>query len=118
MKHLERVALFLVGVSMFTWSISVSAPNESGKIPKGQKHRNNNGKTSVLESTRQVKQGFGLQIWLSNFAVMGIDAWNGYPPDGFGCEYPTGSGVEHVFAAALWVGAIVDTVQTGPPNVC
>lgn len=53
----------------------------------------------------------------SNFAVgESVDCFTGDPVPAGGCEYPKGSGVQYMFSAGFWVGAVVgrDTlVSTG-----
>lgn len=73
-------------------------------------------KSSTLSKTtvnwaQRIKQGFNMRVWLSNQMTMGLQAWDGDAsrvPDGFGLEYPAGSGVEHVYGAGPRIGGIVD----------
>jgi hypothetical protein len=62
----------------------------------------------------KVKQGFNMRVWLSNQMAMGMQAWDANSesdiPDGFGLEYPTNSGVEHLFGAGPRIGGIVNGV--------
>lgn len=74
-------------------------------------------KTNVLTQFYRFKQGFNIQVWLSNSATMGRYAWLDNPPDNEGMVYPRGLGIEHLFGAGPWIGAIVDTARTGPPRL-
>lgn len=70
-------------------------------------------KTEVTFAQRII-QGFSMRVWLSNQMVMGSQAWDTDPnrtPDGYGLEYPAGSGLEHLYGAAPWIGGIIDGVR-------
>ncbi|MDX9758123.1 MAG: hypothetical protein RBU27_03090 [Bacteroidota bacterium] len=51
-----------------------------------------------------------LRLTVSNFGTLGhgFNKWPFQP----NCEYPAGSGIEHIFEGGLWIGAFVD--GTGP----
>lgn len=81
----------------------------------GTKNRSTNGlsKTAVTFAQR-IKQGFNMRVWLSNQMTMGGQAWDTDPnrtPDGYGLEYPAGSGIEHVYGGGPWFGGIVNGVR-------
>jgi hypothetical protein len=60
------------------------------------------------------KQGFDITAWLGNNGTIGMGAFPDFdPPGGIGLEYPVGSGIEHLFGAGLWIGALVDTGTQG-----
>jgi len=68
--------------------------------------------TSVSWVERKL-QGYDMRVWLSNKMTMGEQAWDaGTGPQiplapHFGLEYPTGSGIEHIFGAGPRIGGIV-----------
>jgi len=64
---------------------------------------------------QRIKQGFSMKVWMDNRAALGIAAWDirGNPPDGIGLEYPQNSRIEHMFGGGPWIGAIVDTSESG-----
>jgi hypothetical protein len=74
--------------------------SESGFSPEG------------VTATPYILQGFDLRVWLSDRMVIGRAAWeNSHDPPpsvGLGCEYPAGSGVEHIRGGGPWIGGIVD----------
>jgi hypothetical protein len=58
-----------------------------------------------------------MHLWLGSNATIGEGAFPNFnPPDLIGCEYPVNSNLEHLYGAGIWVGAIVDTSRSGPPN--
>jgi hypothetical protein len=59
---------------------------------------------------KRALQGFNMKVWISNQMVLGVQAWDGTTPDGFGLEYPTGSGIEHLYGAGPWIGAMINGV--------
>jgi hypothetical protein len=84
----------------------------AGNMQSGTKDQKNKNltKPSVNFATR-IKQGFNMKVWLSNQMTMGLQAWDGAAensPDGFGLEYPAGSGVEHLYGAGPRIGGIID----------
>jgi len=86
--------------------VSISFLQSSTKNKKS----NNLSKTTVNWAQR-VKQGFNMRVWLSNQMTFGLEAWDGdatMTPDGFGLEYPAGSGVEHVYGAGPLIGGKID----------
>ena len=56
---------------------------------------------------KRALQGFKLKVWISNQMALGKAAWDGTPADGYGLEYPTGSGIEHLTGAGPWIGAMI-----------
>ncbi|MBI5020156.1 MAG: hypothetical protein HZB59_01840 [Ignavibacteriales bacterium] len=73
--------------------------------------RSNNLQKPTVNFAVKVKQGFNMKVWLSNQMTMGTQAWDGgseSTPDGFGLEYPAGSGVEHLYGAGPRIGGIID----------
>jgi len=61
-----------------------------------------------------IRQGFDMNLWMSNRGVIGrIAGGQANPTDGrLGLEYPINSGIEHLLGAGLWIGAIIDTSNT------
>jgi hypothetical protein len=78
------------------------------------KNKSTLGKTTqTIAWSQGLKQGFNMRVWLSTKMTMGIQAVgtsNTDVPDGFGLEYPNGSGVEHLFGGGPWLGGKVDGV--------
>ncbi len=77
-------------------------------------HTYDENKTSVTSAdTGQFHgylQGFDMTLWMGNMGVVGINFDNsGFTPSGLGLEYPESSHIERLYAAGLWVGAIIDT---------
>ena len=60
-----------------------------------------------------------VRVTISNFGTIGhgFNKWPGQP----NCEYPAGSGIEHIFEGGLWIGAYRGTqgpfVSTGAVDV-
>ena len=76
-----------------------------------KKHKTDRLSKVTFNFAERVKQGFNMRVWLSNQMCMGLQAWDGdagVVPDGFGMEYPTGSGVEHLYGAGPRIGGIID----------
>ena len=76
-----------------------------------KKHKTDRLSKITYNFAERVKQGFNMRVWLSNQMCMGLQAWDGdagVVPDGFGMEYPTGSGVEHLYGAGPRIGGIID----------
>jgi hypothetical protein len=73
----------------------------------------------AAEQFQAYHQGFDMQAWMGNMSVIGINFdGNGRPPEGqYGLEYPQGSGIEHLYGAAPWIGALVDTSTSGTPRI-
>ncbi len=72
----------------------------------------------MVSREMQYKQGFNMRVWLGNNSTMGLGAFPDFnPPDRIGLEYPVGSGIEHLYGAGPWLGALVDTSSSGPPRV-
>jgi hypothetical protein len=68
--------------------------------------------------SKKVKQGFSMQVWMSNQMVMGIQAWTplNIPADncanpGLGLDYPAGTCFEHLYGAAPMIGGLIDGVR-------
>jgi hypothetical protein len=74
-------------------------------------------KTTIQEHKFKQPRGFQIRVWESNNSSLGRVAGGSVaqstPPDGFGLEYPENEGIEHLFGAGPWIGAIVDTGQPG-----
>ncbi len=74
--------------------------------------------TAGVSWAKRVKQGFSMQVWLSNQIAMGIEAWGDAGTDvpvedcgvGIGLEYPAGAGtcIEHLFGAGPMIGGLVN----------
>ncbi|MBI5020696.1 MAG: T9SS type A sorting domain-containing protein [Ignavibacteriales bacterium] len=77
--------------------------------PVSPKKENIPSQVTVAWAKRAL-QGFDMKVWISNQMVLGLQAWDGTTPDGFGLEYPTGSGIEHLYGAGPWIGAMIDGV--------
>jgi hypothetical protein len=80
----------------------------------GTKKRSNKLSKTTVAFAEKIKQGFNMRVWLSNQMAMGMQAWDAGSaddiPDGFGLEYPTNSGVEHLYGAGPRIGGLVDGV--------
>ena len=69
--------------------------------------------TELIAWAERKLQGFDMRVWLSNYMSMGEQAWNAdsgpqipFAPH-FGLEYPTGSGIEHLYGAGPRIGGYV-----------
>ncbi len=79
------------------------------------------GKTTVAWAKRAQQKAGGFSMWLSNQMVMGIQAWDGSPPQddadckdknpGLGASYPPGACNEHLYGAGPWIGGLVRGVR-------
>jgi len=82
----------------------------------GGKSLQSTSKTTVSYAKRAV-QGFDMRVWISNQMVSGIQAWDciGFycweEEPTYGCEYPAGSGIEHLWGSGPLIGGIVDGVR-------
>lgn len=75
-------------------------------------------KTTIDDNTKFTSVG-NIGITVTNFGVLGDGFVEQVPVDQPSCEYPKGSGIEHMFDAGLWVGARTPTgirVTTGAFN--
>jgi len=68
---------------------------------------------TVVNWIERKLQGFDMRVWLSNKMTMGEQAWDAgtgaqipLAPH-FGLEYPTGSGIEHIFGAGPRIGGVL-----------
>ncbi len=92
--------------------IVISALATLGSIKNGR--HAGLSKTDAVAFAAHELQGFNMRVWLSNQMAMGLQAWDAgtgaqIPVDPhFGLEYPTGSGIEHLFGAGPWIGGIVN----------
>jgi hypothetical protein len=109
-----RLRHFLVCILLVTAGTPVVAHDDNGVKPPVPASPEN---TRSLTQFHRFNMGFEFRTWLSNLGTMGRYAWLDSPPNGFGLEYPLNSGIEHLFAAGPWIGAIVDTSTTGTPKV-
>lgn len=96
----------------------------SGSVPKSTKFKQKNQREETTSFNKlseiladfalRVKQGFNMRVWISNQMTLGIRAWDASDasgvPDGFGMEYPAGSGIEHIYGAGPRIGGIIDGV--------
>lgn len=90
----------LISLSVIILSIAIPADKSPSIRPK-----------SSVTFAQRIKQGFNMRVWLSNQMTMGLQAWDGGPestPDGFGLEYPTGSGIEHMYGGGPYIGGIIN----------
>ncbi|MBI4810127.1 MAG: hypothetical protein HY800_01505 [Ignavibacteriales bacterium] len=97
MKKIIIILLLTIGLFSFLQS---STKKKSSTLSK-----------TTVNWAQRIKQGFNMRVWLSNQMTMGLQAWDGDArnvPDGFGLEYPAGSGVEHVYGAGPRIGGIID----------
>jgi hypothetical protein len=82
------VLLLLVSVSFaFT-------PDDEKKIPK------------ILTDQSQYTDIGNIGLTLTNFGMYG-NGFIAYPNYNPSCEYPLGSGIEHMFAGGLWIGGFI-----------
>ncbi|MBI3765024.1 MAG: hypothetical protein HY277_00795 [Ignavibacteriales bacterium] len=101
---------------MNKWLLVVVLVFLSGSIsvPSTKDKKTRNLSKVTYNFAQRIKQGFNMRVWLSNQMAMGLQAWDGgseATPDGYGLEYPAGSGVEHLYGAGPWIGGIVDGVR-------
>jgi hypothetical protein len=86
-----------------------------GENPPSKKHNQSlNGENQVVAWVQRLLQGYDIKVWLSNKMTSGMQAWDASSseevPNGYGFEYPAGSGIEHLFGGGPRLGAIVDGV--------
>ena len=60
----------------------------------------------VFGQTERTTDAAEVAMTISNIGIFG-NAFKGSYPDNPSCKYPSSSGVEHLFEAGLWIGAIV-----------
>ena len=81
----------------------------TGQSINKQGHPGKSPTAVTVNWAQRIKQGFSMQVWLSNQMTMGQQAWDLFDNlSGTGLEYPAGSGVEHLFGAGPWIGGIVN----------
>lgn len=100
------------------WAIAMIVPAlvilPATLLARGGNSRDNSRLQTLQPQVSYAKralQGFNMRYWISNQMCIGQEAWDGNiqsqtPP--YGLEYPVGSGIEHMFGAGPWIGAIVD----------
>jgi hypothetical protein len=68
------------------------------------------GQASYEEKVTTVSN---IGMTVSNLGIIGNSFSGTFSVEGFpSCEFPVGSGVEHIFDGAIWVGASINGVQT------
>ncbi len=105
--------IVLLGAIVFSASGSIPKSNNLKQInPKGGGTSFSKPSETMADFALRVKQGFNMRVWISNQMTMGLQAWDGEQntPDGYGMEYPAGSGVEHIYGAGPRIGGIIDGV--------
>ena len=114
MRHLIILASLLLIISNTSAKVSLSqGVARKHSDSKNIKRQNIPAEVTVLWAKRAL-QGFNLRVWLSNQMVLGLQAWDcdwgdcipAYPS--LGAEFPRFTYIEHLYAAAPWIGAIVN----------
>ncbi|HTY38679.1 MAG TPA: hypothetical protein VMH23_16285 [Bacteroidota bacterium] len=112
----KRFALF--ALTLLLPVLVFSAPRETKYRIRKPADQAELSKTSATTQFHGIKQGFDIAVWMGNMSCMGLNySGASTTPDGFGLEYPKGRGIEHLFGAAPWIGALVDTATSGPPRI-
>lgn len=106
--------IFTVFILLLTITISIKSQQDSESLEKNL-YKNVLTKNLVDQSNFTTAGNIGLSI--TNFGMYG-SGWVNWP-DVPSCEYPTGSGIEHLFAGGLWVGgftksSLTSTNKNGP----
>jgi len=100
------IRIFVSSIFIILFSISIYSQSKFTKI-------------TADDNTKYTNTG-NIGITVSNYGVIGDAFVNQSPVDQPSCEYPRGSGIEHLFDAGLWVGAVtglgVERVTTGAFN--
>ncbi len=102
-------------ILLLTLPLLIIKPAEAGEKSKTQIL---SPEQSYFLWVKHYQQGYNMKIWLDNALSMGIEAEpfsviNSGCSSGIGLEYPAGSCVEHLYAATVWIGGIID----GSPRV-
>jgi len=107
MKYLRCISILTLAV--------ICHPFVESQIIKNSKEVNEKSDITVTWAQRAI-QGFNMRVWLSNQMTLGLQAWDcgtgdciPVPPY-FGLEYPTGSGVEHLYGTGPRIGTIIDDI--------
>lgn len=97
-----RLSIFITAIFLF--SFTPKDDSRDSKIKKVVKD-NNSHFTNVGN----------LGITVTNFGTIGhgFSLW----PEQPNCEYPIGSGIEHIFSGGLWVGAYISNDENGAGRV-
>jgi hypothetical protein len=91
--------------------------NAAYGVEKDKRSGNGVDKTTAgVTWSAQVKQGFSMQVWLSNQIAMGIEAWTPQvvPIEdcgvGIGLDFPAGTSscIEHLFGMGPMIGGIIN----------
>jgi hypothetical protein len=113
---MRGVLFFLLVLSMISLLHSQPIDKESFRLQMFNQSFQQQDK--ALTQFHGYLQGFNMQVWMGNMGCMGINnSGDGTTPYGLGLEYPQGSGIEHLYGAAPWVGALVDTSTSGTPRI-
>ncbi len=60
------------------------------------------------------KQGTTMLLQMDNRGAMGkVSYLTSTHPDSIGLEFPAGSRIEHLYAAGMWIGGLIDTTISG-----
>ncbi len=73
--------------------------------------------SSHAQNIVSVNQGYTMRVQINNLGVFGRLAYpGGAPPTNsglLGLEYPVTQKIEHLFAAGVWIGGLLDTSRVG-----
>ena len=53
-----------------------------------------------------------VNLHMTNWGSVGLGPYKRYYPEYSSCEYPAGSGIEHLYGAGIWIGAITPKGDT------
>jgi hypothetical protein len=107
-----------LSIALCLTSLAFSATREGKFKTKKTPDQTEINSASQLTQDHGLLQGFNMRVWMSNRSCMGENyLGTNQTPSGFGLEYPQGSSIEHLYGAAPWIGALVDTSTSGPPRI-
>ena len=105
---------FTVFILLLTITISIKSQQDTGLL---EKNLSRDVLTKTLEDQSNFTTVGNIGLSVTNFGMYG-SGWVNWP-DVPSCEYPIGSGIEHLFAGGLWVGgftksSLISTNKLGP----
>lgn len=103
LRRISKSAIFVLSIGFLSASAALNAQ-------EGQKLR----KTNDDDNTKYTNIG-NIGLTVTNFGTYGhgFSLWPNQPS----CEYPLGSGIEHIFDGGLWIGGFLSNSPEGAGQI-
>ena len=116
-----RNRAFVLGLALIcfvaAWSATGIAPARDLRTENPSERLIGSSRVPVLDGSRVHSVG-QLQMHMSNWGMFGSTPGSSMPfADAPSAQWPAGSGVEYLWAAGLWIGAIVDDLPSVSTSV-